>query len=60
MNMLRKRKYASTKKQQRPDVLKQAGILNTMTGPKKTMVARSGDIPAEQKLGILNMLRDDK
>ena len=53
-------KKQPTTKQSQADVVKKAGFLSTLSGAKKTMVARSGDIPAEQKLGILNMLRDDK
>ena len=55
-----KKQKQPTTKQPQANVVKEAGFLSTLTGPKKTMVARSGDIPAEQKLGILNMLRDDK
>lgn len=56
---MKKQKQPTTKHSQ-ANVVKEAGFLSTLTGPKKTMVSRSGDIPVEQKLGILNMLRDDK
>lgn len=58
--MFKKKKAAVPQQEQRSNIVKQAGILNTLSGSKETMVARSGDIPAAQKLGILNMLRDDK
>lgn len=53
-----KRKQATISKARSPKVMEQAGILNTYSGTKETMVARSGDIPAAQKLAILNMLQD--
>ena len=55
-----KKQKQPTTRQSQTDFVKKAGFLNTLSGTKKTMAARSGDIPAEQKLSILNMLRDDK
>ena len=38
----------------------QFGVLNAFSTPKTTSVARSGDIPANEKLAILSMLKEDK
>lgn len=58
--MFKKKKPAPAQPARQSDIVKQAGVLNTLSGSKETMVARAGDIPVAQKLGILNMLRDEK
>ena len=58
--MFKNKKSAVSQQEQRSNIVKQAGVLNTLSGSKETMVARAGDIPVAQKLGILNMLRDEK
>ncbi len=58
--MLKKKNVPISQQEERTKIVTQAGLQNTFSGAKENMAVRCGDIPVAQKLGILNMLRDEK
>ena len=58
--MFKKKKARISQREERANIINQAGLLNSISGTKENMAVRCGDIPTAQKIGILNMLRKEK